>query len=148
MRVEVQACTREVPLTPCVVVAEGTAARALLRLLLDDVTRITSLRGVVHHEGEALLLALLGQETDLPWVEGVSYFGIDPNAPRLRLSTTLGVGLEGASSALAAELLEGALLHAHGEDAMPLLVMPERLLSLAAARPIDLEVLRSVEAKA
>ncbi len=148
MRVEVQARAREVPLTPCVVVAEGKAARALLRLLLDDPTRIPSLRGVVHQEGEALLLALVGQEMDLPWVEGVSYFGIDPNAPRLRLSTTLSVGLEGASAALATELLEGALMHAHGEDAMPLLVMPERLLSLAAARPIDLEVLRSLEAEA
>jgi MoxR-vWA-beta-propeller ternary system domain bpX5 len=148
MRVDVQARPREVPLTPCVVIAEGTAAKALLRLLLDDVARIAALQGVVHQAGDVLLLALVGHETDLPWVEGVSYFGIDPSAPRLRLSTTLAAHLEGASEALAAQLLEAALMHRHGEGAMPMLVMPERLISLAAARPLDLQVLRSLEAKA
>lgn len=141
MRVEVHGYVRDVPLTPCAVVAEGNVAKALLRLLLQDTTRIAPLQGVVHQEGEALLLVLLGEASNLPWIEGVSYFGIDPNAPRLRLSTTLGVRLQEASDALAAALLEGALIQAHGPESMPMLVMPERLLSLASARAIDLTVL-------
>lgn len=141
MRVEVHGYVRDVPLTPCALVAEGGVAKALLRLLLEDTTRIAPLQGVVHQEGEALLMVLLGEASNLPWIEGVSYFGIDPNAPRLRLSTTLGVRLQETSDALAAALLEGALTQAHGPEAMPMLVMPERLLSLASARAIDLTVL-------
>ena len=147
MRVEVEARPREVPLAPSVMVAEGSAAKRLLRVLVNDPARITSLAGVVHQEGDILLLALLGEEADLPWVEGVSYFGSDPHAPRLRVSTALDVHLEGANPAVALQLLEGALLEAYGPEAMPIVVMPGRVLSLAAARPLDLDVLRTLEAR-
>ena len=146
MRVLVEAFARESPLAPSALIAEGASAQALLARLLDEPARLHVLQGVVHQEGSACLIAIQGEAANLPWVEGVSYFGVDANAPRLRLSTTHGVRLEGACDEVAVRLLEDSLVREHGAQAMPMIVTGDRLVSLALASTLDLDVLRQLEA--
>jgi hypothetical protein len=88
------------PLKPVGVFARGPAARALAeRLLARDDAALARLRGVA---GDGLL-ALLGAGGDLPWTDGVSYLGRDPEAPLLLLPTT-------QEPAIHPRLLERALL--------------------------------------
>ena len=146
MRVIVEAFARTSPLAPSALLAEGASAHALLLRLLEEPARLSALQGVVHQEGDACLIAIQGEASHLPWVEGVSYFGIDAHAPRLRLSTTHGVRLEGAHDGVAVGLLEDALVREHGAREMPMIVSANRLISLAQAQTLDLEVLRQLEA--
>lgn len=77
---------REPPLPPCAAVATGAAAIALARRLLAESDQtLAALRGLAGDQ----LLAILGDERDLPWVDGVVYLGADPDAPRLLLPTAL-----------------------------------------------------------
>ena len=46
--------------------------------------RVTEVRGLGTPSG----LVLLGPEAELPWVEQIRYFGVDPAAPSLLLPTT------------------------------------------------------------
>jgi len=46
--------------------------------------RLSAFRGVATPSG----LVLLAREAELPWVDGVRYFGVDPAAPSLLLPTT------------------------------------------------------------
>lgn len=55
--------------------------RAAVPCLLE---RVVGFRGV----GTPTGLVLLGPEAELPWVERVRYFGVDPAAPSLLLPTT------------------------------------------------------------
>ena len=146
MRVIVEAFARESPLTPSALIAEAASARALLLRLLEEPPRLPTLQGVVHQQGDTFLIALQGEASSLPWVEGVSYFGIDAHAPRLRLSTTHGTRLQGAHDDVAVRMLEDALLREHGAHTMPMIVSANRLISLAQAQTLDLEVLRKLEA--
>ena len=146
MRVVVEAFARESPLTPSALIAEGASAHALLLRLLEEPEHLHTLQGVVHQQGDACLIALQGEDSNLPWVEGVSYFGIDAHAPRLRLSTTHGTRLEGAHDDVAIRMLEDALVREHGAHVMPMIVSANRLISLAQAQTLDLEVLRQLEA--
>ena len=145
MQVLVEAFARESPLTPSALIAEGASAHALLLRLLDE-PDLHALQGVVHQEGDACLIALLGEASKLPWVEGVSYFGTEPIAPRLRLSTTHGVRLASGGEAIAARLLEDALVREHGVERMPMIVTAKRLISMAQAATLDIDVLRALQA--
>jgi len=120
---------RAEPLRPAAAVAEREAAgrlgRRLLALTDDGLARLSG----VCAPG---ILAVVGAEEDLPWVDGVRYVGRDPSAPSLLLPTA-------AAPALPAALLEHAL-HARAAGApRPLAVLsgPLRVVPLGAARPLE-----------
>jgi hypothetical protein len=71
------------PLAPEFVIARGAAGRALARALLENPTRLATLRGLVSGD----LLAVTG--ADLPWVDGAEYFGRDGSASWLLVPTSL-----------------------------------------------------------
>jgi hypothetical protein len=109
--------------------ASGDAARRLaLRLLALPTDRLARLQGVAGSD----LVALVGDEADLPWVDGARYLGRDPSAPALLLPTALAVGAHPA-------LLERAVLAAAPGASPPLAVLPDplRVVPLGDARPID-----------
>ena len=136
MRFPVTWRPRPNPLEPAGVAARGMAARALARRLLargDE--ELARLRGVA---GPELLIAL-GAAADLPWVDGVSYLGREAGAPLLLLPTT-------REPAVHPQLLERALLARARElpglePPLAVLLAPDLLVSTAAARPIDRQVL-------
>jgi hypothetical protein len=116
-------------LTPSVVVGcDDAATRLCAALLARSDESLQRLHGVA---GRALV-AVLGDASDLPWVDGVLYAGRDPDAHALRIPTH-----RRASVPLA--LVERAILAAHPTVPPPILVLsdPTRLISLAAARPLD-----------
>ncbi len=119
---------RSAPLEPRAVIGFGTAARALAeRLLACDEETWTALRGLVWKEA----LLVVGPTAVLPWANGVSYLGQDPEVPLLLLPTQLrpNVPLDAFGRAL--------LEHAKGLEP-PLVVTadPMRVVSLTNARPI------------
>ena len=63
--------------------------------------RVAELRGL----GTPAGLVLLGPEAELPWVEGIRYFGVDSAAPNLLLPTT-------RAPVFAVELVERAVRRA------------------------------------
>lgn len=120
---------RAEPLAASAAIAEGEAAARLARrlLALPDAS-LARLDGVA---GEGLL-AVLGAENDLPWVDGVRYLGRDPAAPALLLPTA-------RTPVLPLPLVERALAAAAPEGAAPLAVLtdPLRVVPLGRARPVD-----------
>lgn len=70
------------PLDAEFVVGRGFAGRHLARAVLATPTRLAGLRGVLSPD----VLALTG--ADLPWVDGVEYFGREEGAPWLLMPTT------------------------------------------------------------
>lgn len=124
---------RPEPLAPAAAMATGAAVRRLAaRLLWREDGALARLRGVAGPD----LLLLLGPAEELPWIDGVSYLGVDPAAPALLLPTTLAPSVPPA-------LLERALLRGPGrEPPLALLVHPGRPLqpfrvaSAARALPI------------
>jgi hypothetical protein len=117
------------PLVPSAAVAEGSAARRLARRLLQlEDAALARLVGVAAPG----LLAVLGAEGELPWVDGIRYLGRDPRAPSLYLPTAI-------AFAAPLALVERALLAAAPAGAAPLAVLlpPLRLVPLGAARPVE-----------
>lgn len=107
---------REPPLTPCAVAAQKDVARQLARRLLEfDPAALHRLAGVA---GKTTLV-LLGNETDLPWANGVIYLGQDPAAPSLLLPTWLEPIVPDA------HLLERALHKRFPQSIRPLAVLPD-----------------------
>jgi MoxR-vWA-beta-propeller ternary system domain bpX5 len=116
-------------LEPSCVVGVGFVARALARRVLSrDDGDLGVLRGIA----SADILVLLGVADTLPWVDGVTYLGCDPEAPRLLLPTlqrpTVPVGA-----------FERALLRrAQGiQGPIAVLIEPPRLIPIAEARPLE-----------
>ncbi|MDP2345623.1 MAG: hypothetical protein Q8O67_32060 [Deltaproteobacteria bacterium] len=132
---------REDPLEAIAVIGFGAVAASLARRLLacpDDVLR--RLHGVA---GAGVLVALGAAET-LPWVDGVTYLGRDPRAPRLLLPTT-------CKTVVALDVFERAMLARATTLRPPIAVLhsPPRLLSVAQALPIARDQLRAwLEAEA
>lgn len=130
---------REQPLAPAAVAARGPAARALAqRLLARDDQTLARWLGVA----SADLLLLLGEGHELPWADGVTYLGRDPQAPALLLPTTLEPDVPAA-------LLQQALLGRAGAAATPLAVLPgpHELVPAGPARPLlRAEIARWLEA--
>lgn len=146
--VRIEGRLRETPLAPVAVLAEADAALALARRALEHLSEpgAPRLLGVATRE-PAPLVVLLGPSEALPWVEGARYFGAEPSAPRLRLSTTYGAALDDGS-ALPPALLERALLTQLGAAARGPFLVTHRdgrphAVSLAAARPIEASLLRA-----
>jgi hypothetical protein len=125
---------RDDVLEPLAVVGMGPVARALAeRLLQHSDGHLHGLRGVA---GDGLLVVLGTSET-LPWVDGVSYLGRDPSAPRLLVPTMLRL-------AVAMDVFEGAMLGHESPLRPPLAVVvsPRRVFSVADALPISRDRLR------
>ena len=128
-RIPVGWTKREPPLAPRVAVALGAVAQRLVERLLElDAARRERLRGVAGAE----LVAVEGDAADLPWVDGVIYCGVDPEAPGLRLPTT-------ARPDIPLALFERAVRGRRGLET-PIVVLPPssagpgRFFSLALAR--------------
>jgi len=109
------------------VIGRGEAGvRLAVRLQRMDDARLAGLRGVA---GPGLLL-LVGP--DLPWADGVAYLGRDPDAPLLLLPTHLRPDVP-------VDLLQRALVDAHGGEGAPLAVLvdPPSVVGVLAARAVD-----------
>lgn len=133
-RIPVRWAPREMPLPARAVVGTGAAARALgyrLAELADDALHV--LAAVAGDE----LLVVLGEETALPWVDGVMYLGRDDAAPQLLLPTAL-------EPTVPATVLEAAIRRRVSLPA-PIAVLPSpaRLVACGAARAIDRGRLRA-----
>lgn len=121
---------REPPLVPACVIALDDVARALGRRMqrMDDAT-LSALRGVAGRG----CLALLGDATTLPWVDGVTYLGRVAEAPSLLVPTVLRPDVTLA-------LFERALMR-EAPCAAPMAILPRATglvaLSLAEALPIS-----------
>jgi hypothetical protein len=119
---------RAAPLSPRAVAATGDAVRALARRLLDrDDAALARLRGVA---GPDAVLVVIGD--DLPWVDGVTYLGWDPEAPTLLVPTAL-------APTVPAGLVEAAFARRFPGESSPLAVLPEigRVVPTGDARPLE-----------
>lgn len=85
MKIKVEWRPRLEPLLPRAVVGFGPVAQRLVARLLADVEAIKGLEGL----SGADVIVVLGPSEQLPWVDGVRYYGRDPKAPELYLPTTL-----------------------------------------------------------
>ncbi len=120
---------REPPLPACAVAARGDVARRLASHLLElDQSAMGRLSGVAGKNS----IVLLGDETNLPWVDGALYLGRDPLAPSLLLPTRIEPAVP------AANLLERALLNRFSKYKLPLAILPETLtvISCYEASPV------------
>jgi hypothetical protein len=127
--------TRATPLPPAAAIAcDDVAERLCVALLSRTDDALAKLHGVA---GVALIV-VSGAPDDLPWVDGLTYLGRDPDAPALLVPTTL-------TTAPHIALLEKALLAAYGALPPPLAILPQpaRMIPLGAARPIARARLRS-----
>lgn len=127
---------RDEILEPVATIAIGPAARMLAeRLLQHPDEQLREWTGVA---GTGVLV-VLGASDSLPWVDGVSYLGRDPRAPRLLVPTTL------QPATVAIEVFEQAVLGGDSRLAPPLavIVSPPRIFSLADALPIRRDRVRA-----
>lgn len=117
---------REPPLSACglVVVASGIA-----RLLRLEDEALGRLQGVVG----AGKIVILGDGEALPWVDGATWLGVDPEARALRLPTTLRPDVP------VAWLERRVLALAAGSGGGPFVVLPEtqEIIPLGSALPLD-----------
>ncbi len=134
-RVQITFSPRDEVLEPVATIALGQAARMLAeRLLRHADEQLRAWTGVA----AADVLVVLGASDSLPWVDGVSYLGRDPRAPRLLIPTTL-------RPAVAIEVFEQAVLAGDSRLAPPLavIVSPPRIFSVAGALPIQRDRVRA-----
>jgi MoxR-vWA-beta-propeller ternary system domain bpX5 len=128
---------RVTPLAPEAALALGPVALAFGRRLLElSDEQLGRLRGVA---GEEALL-VLGASADLPWCDGIAYFGREPEEPSLLLPCASSPGLPATLLARALERrFEGQGLR------RPFLVSldPPRLLPVASARGLERAALRA-----
>ena len=124
---------RPEPLTPRGVAVRDHAALALARRLLTGRPEALARLQGVHAPG---LLVVLGDEQELPWVDGSVYLGREAGANRLLIPTTL-------ACSVSLPLLERALCRQVEAWQLPLAVLPawNRIISLGAARAIAPETL-------
>jgi hypothetical protein len=130
-RLRVTWAPRATPLAARAAVAQGAAARALGRRLLDgDDERLALLSAVAGRD----LLLVLGDSDDLPWVDGVTYLGSERETPALLVPTAL------APSVPVAVLDRAVRARLDGEPGAgglaAVLVEPLRLVPCHAARAI------------
>ena len=128
---------RTVPLAPAAVLAEGPAAAAMARRLLQRTDEeLSRLRGV-----SAPGLILL-EGDDLPWVDGVTWLGRDEAAAGLLVPTLL-------EPPFSIALLQRSLASKPGAAGGPLAVLPgasPRLIPLGLSRPLHRDKLLALVA--
>lgn len=133
MRVDIQWTPRRRPLLAVAAAARGDVADALVTRLLElDDEALGRLRGVAADN----LVLLLGARDDLPWVDGVTYFGRAEGAPDLLVPTTL-------APTVPESLLARAVAHARIPAPVAVLVDKKTLVSFAEARPLAKAYLRA-----
>ena len=112
------------------------STRLVTRLLQLDDAKLARLSGV---QGEDFVL-ICGDAADLPWVDGVQYFGKDADAPQLLLPTALGPSV---SSALLERAVALHLAAQHSAAPGPFAVCfePPQLIPVGAAQPLNRTVL-------
>jgi hypothetical protein len=122
---------RLIPLAPVGAVAQGSAASKLAHRLLQTPDELPKFKGV----SAPGLLVILGEETLLPWVDGVSYLGRDSQSPSLFLPTNL-------VPSVPLSLLERSILTKHTAIAPCALILdPPSIIPLCEARPLAREAL-------
>jgi hypothetical protein len=100
--------------------------------------RLLELKGVA---GPGLII-VLGEESALPWVEGICYLGKDSEAAALLLPTNL-------QPSVPVPLLERAILASQSirdqVNLMPLAVLPDppAIAAAGSARPVERELLEA-----
>jgi hypothetical protein len=127
---------RVTPLPPEAALALGRVALAFGGRLLElSDEHLGRLRGVV--SADALLV--LGTSADLPWCDGIAYFGREPEEPSLLLPCA-------SSPVLPATLLARALERRFEEQSLrrPLLISfdPPLVLATGSARGLERAALR------
>lgn len=115
---------RFTPLVSVGVAARGTAATSLAHRLLREPDSLSQYKAV----GAPGLLVILGEEKQLPWVDGVVYLGHEPQSPSLLFPTNL-------EPSVPVALLERALAHQH-HGPCALLLDPPSIVPLSEARTI------------
>ena len=115
---------RFTPLVPVGVAARGAAATGLAHRLLRDPDSLSHYKAV----GAPGLLVILGEEKQLPWVDGVVYLGRDSQSPSLLFPTNL-------EPSVPAALLQRALADVH-QGPCALLLDPPSIVPLSEARTI------------
>jgi hypothetical protein len=141
LAIDVEGRARDRPLVATAIYVEGQVACALAARLATKDALDPRLAGVRALDGSHLVIS--GPEECLPWIDGARYLGIDPDAPRLRLSTTHAPSLRDGTP-LAASLLERALIARLGVEARgPLVVIRGRVIPLGPSRPLDRGLLAS-----
>ena len=123
---------REPPLPAVAVLGIGAVATALAEATGHRLAAGVSLRAVADQE----YLVILGEETELPWVDGARYLGWDGSALTLTTHQVLP----------AADLWRDAALAAEGADPESLvIVLPEQvLISTTAICPANPALLTGV----
>ena len=117
---------RFTPLVPVGVAARGSGATRLAHRLLHDPDSLSHYRAV----GGPGLLVILGEEAQLPWVDGVVYLGHDSQSPSLLFPTNLEPSVPPA-------LLERSLAAVHDHTGpVALLLDPPSIIPLSEARTI------------
>lgn len=117
---------RLTPLVPVGVAARGKPATSLAQRLLREPDSLSYYKAV----GGPGLLVVLGEEKQLPWVDGVVYLGHDPQSPALLFPTTL-------EPSVPAALLERSLALVHNQRGpCALLLDPPAIVPLSQARTI------------
>ncbi len=118
---------QEPALAPAGAVACGSAARDLLRQLQ---LRSHEQRGCLRFVATADMLVLIGDASQLPWVDGIRYCAASTEAPMLWLPTLLRPGQP-------VDLLQQRLLHEAGRGPVLLWPEPPCFMPLDAAAPLD-----------
>src|SRR5262249_24314567 len=114
------------PLVPVGVAARGDSATRLASRLLRDPDSLSHYRGV----GAPGLLVILGEEAQLPWVDGEVYLGHESQSPALLFPTNL-------EPSAPAALLERALAPVHDTTGpFALLFDPPTIIQLSEARTV------------
>lgn len=118
---------RLVPLVPVAVVAQGSAAIALAKRLLErsdeELARLAGAQSL------GMLIVLSDDPASLPWVDGVTYLGRDRSAPSLLTATTY-------QPVVPLALVERAIRMRFPALTAPFVILPDRqtVLSLGDCR--------------
>jgi len=108
------------------VAARGKDATSLASRLLRDPDSLLHYKAV----GAPGLLVILGEETQLPWVDGVIYLGHESQSPALLFPTNL-------ESSVPSALLERSLAVVHNNSGpVALLLDPPSIIPLSEARTL------------
>ncbi|GAB7529093.1 hypothetical protein PS3A_15020 [Pseudomonas sp. 3A(2025)] len=115
--------------------AWGEAAQRLhARLALIEGEQASRLRATAHRQ----VLVVTGAAADLPWVEGVEYACIDPQAPGLWLPTSWAPDVP-------VDWLEQALATAFGRSPVLLWHAPKAAVPLDRLLPLNAALLQRIE---
>jgi hypothetical protein len=108
-----------------------TAVDLIDRLLVRSDAELSRLSGIVFQRG----VLILGDECDLPWVDGILYLGRDDAAPSLLLPTALRPDVPVALLERAVQRATSAPEHRHHQR-WAISVTPPLLLAAANARRV------------